>query len=41
MMFIVPPEKRLKLVRALNQSGGHAEGARLTSNGVESWIWPG
>ena len=41
MMFIVPPEKRLKLVRTLNRAGGSAEGVKLTSNGVESWIWAG
>lgn len=40
MMFIVPPEKRLKLVRTLSQAGGSAEGVKLTANGVESWIWP-
>ncbi|HWY65739.1 MAG TPA: hypothetical protein VNX61_11050, partial [Rhizomicrobium sp.] len=40
MMFIVPPEKRLKLVRTLNQAGGFAEGVKLTGNGVESWTWP-
>jgi D-glycero-alpha-D-manno-heptose-7-phosphate kinase len=40
MMFIVPPEKRLTLVRALNQAGGLAEGVKLTNNGVESWTWP-
>lgn len=39
MMFIVPPEKRLKLVRTLTQAGGLAEGVKLTANGVESWIW--
>ncbi len=41
MMFIVPPEKRLNLVRKLNQAGGFAEGVKLTGNGVESWTWPG
>jgi len=39
MMFIVPPERRLKLIRALIQAGGSAEGVKLTANGVESWIW--
>jgi D-glycero-alpha-D-manno-heptose-7-phosphate kinase len=40
MMFIVPPEKRLTLVRTLNRAGGTAEGVKLTSNGVETWTWP-
>ena len=40
MMFIVPPEKRLHLVRALCLAGGTAQGVKLTSNGVESWTWP-
>jgi D-glycero-alpha-D-manno-heptose-7-phosphate kinase len=40
MMFIVPPENRLHLVRALCLAGGTAQGVKLTSNGVESWTWP-
>jgi D-glycero-alpha-D-manno-heptose-7-phosphate kinase len=40
MMFLVPPEKRWRLVQALNHAGGVAEGVKLTSGGVESWTWP-
>jgi D-glycero-alpha-D-manno-heptose-7-phosphate kinase len=40
MMFIVPPENRLNLVRTLKEAGGLAEGVKLTGNGVESWVWP-
>jgi D-glycero-alpha-D-manno-heptose-7-phosphate kinase len=40
MMFVVPPEKRLRLIRELNEAGGHTEGVKLTKRGVESWAWP-
>jgi D-glycero-alpha-D-manno-heptose-7-phosphate kinase len=40
IMFLVPPERRLSVIRALNKAGGQAEGARFTMDGVESWIAP-
>jgi D-glycero-alpha-D-manno-heptose-7-phosphate kinase len=40
IMFIVPPERRLKVIRALNEAGGQAEGVHLTASGAESWILP-
>jgi D-glycero-alpha-D-manno-heptose-7-phosphate kinase len=36
-MFIVPPERRIGVVRALNAAGGTASGVHLTSQGAESW----
>jgi D-glycero-alpha-D-manno-heptose-7-phosphate kinase len=38
VMFIVPPEERLSIIRALREAGGQTEGAQLTMDGVESWI---
>lgn len=40
IMFLVPPEHRLKVIRALNDAGGQAGGVYLTGNGAESWICP-
>jgi D-glycero-alpha-D-manno-heptose-7-phosphate kinase len=40
IMFLVPPEQRLNVIRALNEAGGQAEGVHLTANGAESWILP-
>jgi D-glycero-alpha-D-manno-heptose-7-phosphate kinase len=37
MMFIVPPHRRIGVVRALNQAGGSASGVHLTPDGAESW----
>lgn len=37
MMFIVPPNRRYQVVRALNQAGGDAEGVKFTAEGAESW----
>ncbi len=37
MMFIVPPDRRIAVVRALNAAGGHASGVHLTGQGAESW----
>ncbi|HEY1412842.1 MAG TPA: hypothetical protein VGF36_11915 [Rhodopila sp.] len=37
MMFIVPPGRRIGVVRALNAAGGTASGVHLTSQGAESW----
>jgi D-glycero-alpha-D-manno-heptose-7-phosphate kinase len=40
IMFIVPPEHRLKVIRTLNEAGGQAEGVQFTRDGAESWIAP-
>jgi D-glycero-alpha-D-manno-heptose-7-phosphate kinase len=37
MMFIVPPDRRIGVVRALNAAGGTAGGVHLTGQGAESW----
>jgi D-glycero-alpha-D-manno-heptose-7-phosphate kinase len=37
MMFIVPPDRRIGVVRALNAAGGTASGVHLTDQGAESW----
>jgi D-glycero-alpha-D-manno-heptose-7-phosphate kinase len=39
-MFLVPPEKRLDLLKALRAAGGDAEGVKLTATGAESWTMP-
>lgn len=38
LMFVVPPEKRLDLVRALHAEGGQASPVKLTHKGSETWI---
>ncbi len=38
MMFIVPPEHRVGVIRALNAAGGSASGVHFTPEGAESWI---
>jgi D-glycero-alpha-D-manno-heptose-7-phosphate kinase len=40
LMFIVPPEDRLRVIRALNEVGAQAGGAEHTMDGVASWIRP-
>ncbi|HET8636650.1 MAG TPA: hypothetical protein VFL96_07355, partial [Acidobacteriaceae bacterium] len=37
MMFIVQPDQRIRLVRALNAAGANAASVHLTSQGAESW----
>jgi D-glycero-alpha-D-manno-heptose-7-phosphate kinase len=37
MMFIVPPERRIAVIRGLNELGGDASGVHLTQAGAESW----
>jgi D-glycero-alpha-D-manno-heptose-7-phosphate kinase len=37
MMFIVPPNRRYQVVRALNDAGAQASGVHLTTQGAESW----
>jgi D-glycero-alpha-D-manno-heptose-7-phosphate kinase len=38
MMFIVPPERRIAVIRGLNECGGIASGVHFTQTGAESWI---
>jgi D-glycero-alpha-D-manno-heptose-7-phosphate kinase len=38
MMFIVPPERRIAVIRGLNELGGTAGGVHFTQAGAESWI---
>ena len=37
MMFMVPPERRIAVIRGLNELGGTAGGVHLTQTGAESW----
>ena len=37
MMFIVPPNRRYQVVRALNDAGATAGGVHFTTQGAESW----
>lgn len=37
MMFIVPPHRRISVIRALNTAGAVATGVHLTSEGAETW----
>ena len=37
LMFVVPPEKRLDLIRSLNAHGGQASPVKLTHKGSETW----
>jgi D-glycero-alpha-D-manno-heptose-7-phosphate kinase len=37
MMFIVPPHRRIAVVRALNATGAEAGGVHFTAQGAESW----
>jgi len=36
-MFIVPPQRRITLIRALTEAGVHASSAHFTTEGAESW----
>jgi D-glycero-alpha-D-manno-heptose-7-phosphate kinase len=38
MMFIVPPERRIAVIRGLNDLGGTASGIHFTQTGAESWV---
>jgi len=38
LMFIVPPQRRITLIRALTEAGVHASSAHFTAEGAESWI---
>ena len=37
LMFIVPPERRIAVIRSLNELGGEACGVHFTQTGAESW----
>ena len=39
MMFIVPPERRIPVIRGLNALGGDAGGVHLTHTGAVSWAF--
>ncbi len=38
MMFLVPPTRRMAVLRALGAGGGQAGGVHFTQGGAESWI---
>jgi len=38
MMFIVPPERHIQVVRALNAADATASGVGFTTRGAESWV---
>jgi D-glycero-alpha-D-manno-heptose-7-phosphate kinase len=40
IMFIVPPEKRTEIIRALQSAGATAGGIQLTEAGAEAWSIP-
>ena len=40
LMFLVPPDQRLTIIRALNAQGAAASAVHLTSRGSETWIAP-
>ncbi|MGI4746039.1 MAG: dehydrogenase [Janthinobacterium lividum] len=37
MMFIVPPERRVEVIQALNRAGATASGVHLVAEGAETW----
>jgi D-glycero-alpha-D-manno-heptose-7-phosphate kinase len=37
MVFIVPPERRVGMIRALNAAGGEAAAVHLTGRGAKTW----
>ncbi len=41
MIFVVPTERRYRLIAALNEAGGQAYPVKLTERGSESWTVPG
>jgi D-glycero-alpha-D-manno-heptose-7-phosphate kinase len=38
MMFVVPPDRRMQVVRALERAGARAGGVHFTNQGAESWV---
>jgi D-glycero-alpha-D-manno-heptose-7-phosphate kinase len=41
LMFIVPPQNRVKLIRSLNQMQATASAVHFTGEGAESWVTDG
>lgn len=41
LMFIVPPDRRIQVIKALTVAGGTAEGVRFVATGAETWVVPG
>jgi len=41
MMFVVPVERRFRLITALNEQGGMAYPVKFTERGSETWTLPG
>ena len=41
MMFVVPTERRYRLITALNEGGGQAYPVKMTERGSESWVLSG
>ncbi len=37
VMFLVPPHRRITLIRALTEAGAHASSVHFTAEGAESW----
>ena len=40
IMFIVPPERRVNIIRALNEAGAMSSSVQFTTVGAESWTLP-
>jgi D-glycero-alpha-D-manno-heptose-7-phosphate kinase len=40
MMFLVPPERRTRFIRAMNNAGGTADPVHFAASGIESWTVP-
>jgi D-glycero-alpha-D-manno-heptose-7-phosphate kinase len=41
IMFMVPPERRVNIIRALDAAGAPSSGVQFTTVGAESWNLPG
>jgi D-glycero-alpha-D-manno-heptose-7-phosphate kinase len=37
MMFFVPPEKRMEVIRALERYEGQVSNCHFTKNGTQAW----
>ena len=40
IIFVVPPERRVNVIRALNEFGAPSSGVQFTMVGAESWVLP-
>ena len=38
LMFIVPPDRRLAVIRSLEAAGAAAHGVHFTGQGAETWV---